>query len=311
MVKRNKNSMLIKGKSCKISLKLRKANDKNNENIINNSNSNLADYILSENTFSSMINDLNEKELKKSNTSLEKSENGIITYTKIDIYENGKKIIKKVSMKDNKIIKNSTEIIEDNNNSEENSDNIEEMEKKIDENKNRINMFENKINNFEGRLNMYRERTINSINFIKRNYVRNRRDFDRERNRPLERNRLNERYRGRFREQNRRNFFRWNRERERSRSFSISSNSSHSSDSHSNELGNNFNSDNIPDTTLEDVDELDEEHKICSICLEEYKNNDVIKKLSCNHFFHSECLKIWLSNRAICPICRKDLRQNN
>ena len=74
---------------------------------------------------------------------------------------------------------------------------------------------------------------------------------------------------------------------------------------------NNFNADNIPDITLEDVNELNNENKICLICLEEYKNNDLIKKLTCNHFFHSECLKKWLSIKAICPTCRNDLRNNN
>ena len=77
---------------------------------------------------------------------------------------------------------------------------------------------------------------------------------------------------------------------------------------------NNFNADNIPDIKLEDVNELNElndENKICPICLEEYKNNDMIKKLNCNHIFHSECLKKWLSVKAVCPTCRNDLRQNN
>ena len=40
---------------------------------------------------------------------------------------------------------------------------------------------------------------------------------------------------------------------------------------------NNFNADNIPDIKLEDVNELNDENKICPICLEEYKNNDMIK----------------------------------
>ena len=367
MVKRKTDeNSTIKRKISKKSLNKNKRNNKNRKNN-NKYNSNMTDYIDIEKTFSGAYNDFNEKELVKSNTSIEKNENGIVVYTKTDIYKNGKKITKKVFMKDNKILKNTTEIIEDINNSEINNDiiindsnsiidnrinsiddannnlnnnindndnnnrggidnsnennniNIEDIERKINENMNRINVFENKLNDYEGRLNNFKERTMNSISFIERNYVRKRRDFNRVRIWPFDRNRFIARSRNmnreRIRERERRNRYRNRRDRERE-SFIMSSDYS-SSDS--NNLGNNesfveennFNSDSIPDSILEDVSELNDENKMCLICLEEYKNNDIIKKLPCNHIFHSECLKIWLSQKATCPICRKDLRQNN
>ena len=158
---------------------------------------------------------------------------------------------------------------------------------------------------------------MSRINFIERNYIRKRRNFNRARIGPFDRNRFiaRSRYmnRERIRERERRNG-----DRDRERNNASLSSSSFSSDS--NDLGNNylfdnninnFNSDSIPDSILEDLSELNEENKMCSICLEEYKNNDIIKKLPCNHIFHSECLKIWLSNKTTCPICRNDLRQNN
>ncbi len=48
----------------------------------------------------------------------------------------------------------------------------------------------------------------------------------------------------------------------------------------------------------------------CSICLEDIAKNEEIKKISCNHEFHIECLKIWLCNQSVkCPICRYDIRE--
>ena len=48
----------------------------------------------------------------------------------------------------------------------------------------------------------------------------------------------------------------------------------------------------------------------CSICLEDIKKNEEIKKLNCNHEFHIECLKEWLCRQNIkCPICRFDVRE--
>ena len=349
MVKR-KTDRGTKRKTCVETvnkIKRKKKNIKNN----NNKNSNITDYILSENTFSNAMNDFNEKELIKSNFSIEKNENGIIVYTKIDIYKNGKKITKKVSMKDDKIVKNSTEIVDDNNNSEINNDidinnnssnnisdnrpssnddeennnnntiNMEDIERKINENVNKINTLENKLNNYEERFNNFNETTMNSINFIKRNYIRKRRNIFRfgpsARNRYIPRDRRSPRYRDRSRDRDRNNRDRVRRSMSRSNSDAGSDEvgNNNSVDDNVNDESileeNNFNADNIPDIKLEDVNELNDDDNVCLICLEDYKNNDMIKKLNCNHIFHSECLKKWLSVKAVCPTCRNDLRQNN
>ena len=73
-------------------------------------------------------------------------------------------------------------------------------------------------------------------------------------------------------------------------------------------LRENINIDSL--NTLIVCDELPENN--CSICLEEFKNEDMIKKLNCNHIFHKDCLGTWINNNTnknnkTCPLCRRVL----
>jgi hypothetical protein len=45
---------------------------------------------------------------------------------------------------------------------------------------------------------------------------------------------------------------------------------------------------------------------LCSICLNE-KNDNIIRRLICNHDFHINCIDLWLSCNKTCPICRLEL----
>ena len=50
------------------------------------------------------------------------------------------------------------------------------------------------------------------------------------------------------------------------------------------------------------------DEETCAICLNKWdlRNNEVIK-LSCDHYFHKECILNWFSSgdcRNSCPICR-------
>lgn len=45
----------------------------------------------------------------------------------------------------------------------------------------------------------------------------------------------------------------------------------------------------------------------CSVCLEEFKDDDILVKLNCNHIFHKECLEPWLNNNTNCPMCRQNI----
>jgi len=48
---------------------------------------------------------------------------------------------------------------------------------------------------------------------------------------------------------------------------------------------------------------------ICVICSENFKNGDKVIVLPCNnhHIFHGSCIRAWIQNKTICPMCRKDL----
>ena len=41
----------------------------------------------------------------------------------------------------------------------------------------------------------------------------------------------------------------------------------------------------------------------CSICFDEFKDNELLKQLKCTHIFHKECLSQWLLNENKCPNC--------
>ncbi|KAL8058768.1 hypothetical protein ABFX02_03G042900 [Erythranthe guttata] len=42
----------------------------------------------------------------------------------------------------------------------------------------------------------------------------------------------------------------------------------------------------------------------CSICREEYKDNEDLGTLECGHDFHKDCISQWLMQKNICPICK-------
>merc|ERR1711976_181297 len=49
------------------------------------------------------------------------------------------------------------------------------------------------------------------------------------------------------------------------------------------------------------------EYGTCGICLEDYRNGDTKKCLSCPHSFHKDCIDRWLKRVASCPICKKEV----
>ena len=42
----------------------------------------------------------------------------------------------------------------------------------------------------------------------------------------------------------------------------------------------------------------------CSICLESFKKNQIVKILCCEHKFHRKCIHTWNKQNSTCPICR-------
>ncbi|XP_015899589.3 receptor homology region, transmembrane domain- and RING domain-containing protein 1 isoform X2 [Ziziphus jujuba] len=47
----------------------------------------------------------------------------------------------------------------------------------------------------------------------------------------------------------------------------------------------------------------------CAICLEDYKDGEILKVLPCQHEFHSSCVDSWLTKwGTFCPVCKRDMR---
>ncbi|KAJ4780033.1 RING/U-box superfamily protein [Rhynchospora pubera] len=47
----------------------------------------------------------------------------------------------------------------------------------------------------------------------------------------------------------------------------------------------------------------------CSICLCDLQQDDVVRMLTpCRHFFHIQCIDVWLYGHLSCPICRTSLQ---
>ncbi|XP_013109210.1 E3 ubiquitin-protein ligase Iruka [Stomoxys calcitrans] len=45
----------------------------------------------------------------------------------------------------------------------------------------------------------------------------------------------------------------------------------------------------------------------CSVCWEDFKIQELVRKLACSHVYHEECIVPWLNLHGTCPICRKSL----
>ena len=46
---------------------------------------------------------------------------------------------------------------------------------------------------------------------------------------------------------------------------------------------------------------------ICCICQQSYDNNEIIRKLPCNHTMHQHCIDIWFEKNKNCPMCRIEI----
>lgn len=57
--------------------------------------------------------------------------------------------------------------------------------------------------------------------------------------------------------------------------------------------------DNGDNDTFSDNDDV-----LCTICLTSIEDGDRVGVLSCDHLFHSECLKAWIQRKNVCPLCQ-------
>ncbi|XP_069475139.1 E3 ubiquitin-protein ligase RNF181 [Ambystoma mexicanum] len=49
----------------------------------------------------------------------------------------------------------------------------------------------------------------------------------------------------------------------------------------------------------------------CPICLLEFEEGETVKKMPCEHCFHSACILPWLGKTNSCPLCRYELLTDN
>lgn len=60
--------------------------------------------------------------------------------------------------------------------------------------------------------------------------------------------------------------------------------------------------------TIKFEDLNDKKNTQCHFCLEEYKNDDILLILPCNHYEHESCIKEWLINQSNkCPVCKESV----
>uniref|UniRef100_A0A8D0KGW8 Ring finger protein 130 n=1 Tax=Salvator merianae TaxID=96440 RepID=A0A8D0KGW8_SALMN len=53
--------------------------------------------------------------------------------------------------------------------------------------------------------------------------------------------------------------------------------------------------------------ETDPDFDHCAVCIESYKQNDVVRVLPCKHVFHKTCVDPWLSEHCTCPMCKLNI----
>ena len=51
--------------------------------------------------------------------------------------------------------------------------------------------------------------------------------------------------------------------------------------------------------------------EICTICLEPFNDEKDMTKLSCNHYFHIDCIAHWFNeNHLTCPFCNNNINED-
>lgn len=61
-----------------------------------------------------------------------------------------------------------------------------------------------------------------------------------------------------------------------------------------------------------DKDMMDDNGKAeCTICIDEMHLGDEVTVLPCTHWFHGECVVLWLKEHNTCPVCRAPIEQRD
>ncbi|OMJ95033.1 hypothetical protein SteCoe_1736 [Stentor coeruleus] len=54
----------------------------------------------------------------------------------------------------------------------------------------------------------------------------------------------------------------------------------------------------------------DNKSETCSICLEDFNTSHKVRKLKCNHVFHTKCIDEWALSHPTCPICKDVIKSS-
>lgn len=46
----------------------------------------------------------------------------------------------------------------------------------------------------------------------------------------------------------------------------------------------------------------------CTVCLFEYKESEILRKLTCGHTYHKSCVDEWLLQDKKCPVCKGEVK---
>ena len=63
--------------------------------------------------------------------------------------------------------------------------------------------------------------------------------------------------------------------------------------------------------TSSNLSELSENEITCIICMEDFKNDEDVIYLPCQHLFHKDCIYEWFKINDFCPICKLKLTREN
>ena len=63
----------------------------------------------------------------------------------------------------------------------------------------------------------------------------------------------------------------------------------------------------IPSSVSYQIVKDDALNDTCSFCMEEFGSTDRVVLLRCNHVYHPQVIRAWLSTSQNCPLCRKSV----
>lgn len=49
----------------------------------------------------------------------------------------------------------------------------------------------------------------------------------------------------------------------------------------------------------------------CAICINEFKEEENVRRLRCSHEFHMRCVDKWLKANTTCPMCRQNVKRGD